>query len=1483
MRLSCRGWARALWIGALLSSSICLAFGQGSKKTSEFDPIEERDRDNPRARDLWFMRGRTAPNGESAAALRFRAYQQKVQLRSLQFSARAMIAIPHVATAGWTALGPAPLASDAGTGQNYGLVSGRATAVAIDPADATGNTVYIGGAHGGVWRSKNAGPLSASPANVTWTPVLDYESTLAVGAIAIQPSGNTDTTKSVILVGTGEPNSSADSYYGLGILRSVDGGATWTAITSDATLAHSFAGLGFSKIAFSTSNPQLVVAAAAAAAEGYALGLENPVTVNRGIYYSQDAGQTWRYASIKDGSNTVSPGSITSVIYNAAAGRFFAAVRYHGIYSSSDGINWTRLADANQPGAGLTTASCPATTAASPVCPIYRAELTVVPGRNEMYTWVVALDSNALEVDGGLWQNSNGGTAAWTAIADDGITNCADPGGCGVEQGTYNLEIAALSDGTGTDLYAGAINLYKCRITNPASPSCTFLNLTHVYGCLAIANVHPDQHHLAGVLAGGKQLMYFANDGGVYRALDGYTGLTTGACGGHNQFDSLNGTLGSMTQFVSFSVHPTDPNTLLGGTQDNGSPATQFASTSTSWVNVLGGDGGHNAISPTTATDWFTANPDLPPNSLNINYCGSGINCSNNSFQQVVASGQVGGDDGAFYFPYILDPQATTQLIVGTCRVWRGGPATSSSGTYTALSNNFDKGIGGSGGACGGGEINLVRSLAAGGPKDGSGFSKVIYAGTDGLGGATSPAGGRVFVTTSAGTTLMVDRTGTINPGQFPVSAIAIDPMDATGQTAYVAIMGFHVGHVFKTTNAGQTWNAFSTNLPDAPADAVVVDAAFGMVYVGTDVGVFASSTTSANWTEVGPAAALGNSGYLPNVPVSALRIFGSGGKKLLRASTYGRGIWQYDLAAATAPDYQLAISNPTPTIFPAQSATFNGTLTAVNGYASSVTLSCTAGTTAAPATCTPNPASATPSGTGAAFTVSAGGTAQDYLFNVHGVGTDASTVTHDAAVTLHVVDFLLGLPSPASVSVQQGSTSAGVMFLVTGVGSFSGTVTLACPSSGMPAGVTCNFAPAASVSALPAIVTLTFTTTAGTPTGTTPVTISATTPGAPAAKTQSVSLTVTSSAPDYSLTLSNSPQSATVNQTATFNGTLKAVNGYGSAVNLTCGVNAPPTCTIAPASVTPTITGAAFTVTVKSGLAQPYNFNINGVGTDAAHVAHTASATFNSLFTLTISDTTGAQSLKAGQFATYSLVVTPVGSTTFPGAVSFTCTGLPAGATCSNPSITAGASGAQTVSLSISTSGPNRTSIRPSADNRRSSAPFFLWASVVGMVIGGSARKPAARKKAAAVIALALVVTSAILLGSCGGTGGGGGGGGGGGISVNVSPRTASKFPTEQQPFTVGVNGTTNMQVSWQVNGVTGGSPSAGTIDNTGLYTAPAVVPTPNNPITVTAISQADVTKSGSATVNIQSPTPSGTFPITITATAGSVVQTTTATLVVQ
>jgi hypothetical protein len=178
-------------------------------------------------RERWQMAGRRTP-GANSAMLRNLAIQQKIRMRAARTGAQAASA----SGGAWISLGPLPLPSDAsGIGlQDYGWVSGRATAVAIDPDDASGNTVYVGGAHGGVWKSSNAGPASPNPASVVWTPLTDGEATLAVGTIAIQPQqvSAPDPANSVVLVGTGETDNSEDSYYGLSILRSTDAVKTWS-------------------------------------------------------------------------------------------------------------------------------------------------------------------------------------------------------------------------------------------------------------------------------------------------------------------------------------------------------------------------------------------------------------------------------------------------------------------------------------------------------------------------------------------------------------------------------------------------------------------------------------------------------------------------------------------------------------------------------------------------------------------------------------------------------------------------------------------------------------------------------------------------------------------------------------------------------------------------------------------------------------------------------------------------------------------------------------------------------------------------------------------------------------------------------------------------------------------------------------------------------------------------------------------------------
>ena len=180
----------------------------------------------PIEREQWFLHGRRY-QGQVAPQLLEKAQQQRDTLRH-QALLRAQVRTAVTPSSGtptpvWTPLGPAPMMSTTAVGntQDYGFVTGRATTVAVDQNDPTGNTVYLGGAYGGVWKSTNA--ANPTVTQVIWTPITDDQATTAVGAIAVQPgNGN------IVLVGTGEANSSTDSYYGLGILRSTDAGNSWT-------------------------------------------------------------------------------------------------------------------------------------------------------------------------------------------------------------------------------------------------------------------------------------------------------------------------------------------------------------------------------------------------------------------------------------------------------------------------------------------------------------------------------------------------------------------------------------------------------------------------------------------------------------------------------------------------------------------------------------------------------------------------------------------------------------------------------------------------------------------------------------------------------------------------------------------------------------------------------------------------------------------------------------------------------------------------------------------------------------------------------------------------------------------------------------------------------------------------------------------------------------------------------------------------------
>ena len=1319
----------------LLVPTLLLAQSSTPEASAKKDSAKEQREDDPLARARWFIRGRMY-NGKVGAEQRARAYQQKLNMaRTARVNAtrtgRTNAASGFADAFGfWTPIGPGPTATASGTDpdQDYGPVVGRVTTVAVDQNDPTGNTVYIGGASGGVWRSTNAAdpaptvPCSPTPSsgakcapNVSWQPLIDDQASLAVGAIALKPDDS-----NVILVGTGEANNSADSYYGVGFLRSADGGKTWTTISTANIngVSTNLHGEGVTQIAFSTANTNLVVATLAATADGLQVGGEFAGDKLRGIYYSIDAGQTWTQATVEDETGvTPVSGSNTAVVYNPQRNQFYAVYRYHGYYTSQDGQHWYRLgtdsnaltAGTTQPGGSLldigTCTSSPFNTS----CPLYRGAIAVVPGRDEMYTFYVDVNDTLQ----GMFQTRDGGKT-WTSMNTSGILTCGDgsSGSCGTTQGSYNMSFAAIPNGSGTDLYAGAVNEYKCTVSTPSNPaSCSFANLTHVYGnCNTgvtgdFANVHPDEHGIDFSL-NHPNIIYFGNDGGIYRTLNGFTN-TAQICTSPGyvqltsiEFDNLSLNMGAMLQFVSFSQDPNDPNLFLGGTQDNGSPEIDLTNPGTFWLSGGIADGGFNEINPVNGSDRFIS----LPSPLSIQRCtvSPGTSCDYwNDFPEVVNPSTIGGDSSAFYTPFILDPQGPNNLIVGSCRVWRGSRT---GANFAALSNNFDVDIIGSASStkCASTAGNLVSTVAAGGPTTANG-SKVIWAGTEGTptDNVTTPpttgSGGRVFVTLNAdgGPTTWKEVTMAgginVNPTHYDIGDIAIDRADSSGQSVYLGILGFSGGtggHVFHTTNAGSSWTDISGNLPDAPVSSIVVDPiATSTVYVGTDVGVFTTSNVSAVpvvWSEVGPATGAGS---MPNVVVTKLRVFSHSGLVKLRASTYGRGIWESVLPSSTAGTFVVSISNASQSGFSGNAVTFNGSINTSNGYNLPITLACSAGSSPAPACVFNPPSPVTPGGSSTPISFTVNAAPGSYHFLLVATGSDGQT--QSVPVALEVGDFTLSGASgpPITVTVPHATSTAAIPITLTPSGSLSSTVSLSCDSAAIPAGLSCAFTPASvPLSNSPLVSNLIITSTGSQPAANVyNFNILANTPGLPSPKTLGLQVTVTSNK-----TFSLTPGASTAvfaGKTAHIPVTVDTVDGYAGTVNLSCGAN----CTPAPASVSsfPTPVDVAIVTQATDG----GNLSVTLTGTDSVNAAitHMVSLPYT-VENYTLAGASSA-SLTPGNSTGLNFTLTSQGG--YSGSVSVTCafnppvTGLSCSPTPASPyNVTSAVQFAGTVSAAAGTAG---------------------------------------------------------------------------------------------------------------------------------------------------------------------------------------------------
>ncbi len=234
-------------------------------------------------RNAWFYNRRKDATGQVPAGARLRALRQFE--RMVRDSAQTRSALPRLSgggqlpppTGAWVPIGPQPTLPAGDPSGGWPNASGRVSALAIDPRN--NNVVYAGGAEGGVWKTTDGG--------TSWTPLTDTQASLAIGSIALAPS-NPD----VIYVGTGEENFS-DSYYGAGVLKSTDAGATWTQLAGPfvgpfgPTQSNGDGGAEIGGIAVSPTNPNVVLAGVMKST--FAGGSFSA----SGIYRTSDGGQNW--------------------------------------------------------------------------------------------------------------------------------------------------------------------------------------------------------------------------------------------------------------------------------------------------------------------------------------------------------------------------------------------------------------------------------------------------------------------------------------------------------------------------------------------------------------------------------------------------------------------------------------------------------------------------------------------------------------------------------------------------------------------------------------------------------------------------------------------------------------------------------------------------------------------------------------------------------------------------------------------------------------------------------------------------------------------------------------------------------------------------------------------------------------------------------------------------------------------------------------
>ncbi len=354
--------------------------------------------------------------------------------------------------------------------------------------------------------------------------------------------------------------------------------------------------------------------------------------------------------------------------------------------------------------------------------------------------------------------------------------------------------------------------------------------------------VHADQHTMAYNPLNNR--LYAGNDGGAY-----YTANQGGT------WIEISEGLG-IGEFYKIGVSNSDSKKITGGLQDNGSATWN----GTNWVNSGGGDGMECAVDPYDAAYSYTTI-----------YYGPITRYFNYSNGRGVAGKGTNGitEDGAWVTPFLISEGSGSTMIVGYKNIWKSDNVKSSGTiTWTKISENL----------AGSNSSNMS------GLEQSSADFNLLYAWR---------SDSKLFRTSNllSAPVAWTDITSSLPVGGTP-SDMETNPYDPN--IVYMVLNQ----RVYKSVNKGGAWTNISGNLPNIPISTIAFDkSSLEGLYVGTDAGTYYKDAEGGDWVMLG-------TGFPVSVGVSELEIYNDRRNRAdsrLRASTFGRGVWETSLAATSA------------------------------------------------------------------------------------------------------------------------------------------------------------------------------------------------------------------------------------------------------------------------------------------------------------------------------------------------------------------------------------------------------------------------------------------------------------------------------------------------------------------------------------------------------------------------------------------------------